>query len=269
MLIARAYSRHKALADKSQSFPPSLSVAELERIGEPYSKPPADWVDKFAFNLNKVLKRFVHAFFREKYDHHAVCLETVAAVPGMVAAFHRHMRSLRRMKRDHGWIGMLSEESENERMHLLIFMKTTKPTALERSLVVVAQGMYLTFYSAMYFFLPRAAHRLTGYLEETAHEAYTDYLRAIDSGAIENKPAPDIALEYYRLPKTATMRDVILHVRADEACHRDFNHHLSDKYAAGDADTSPTVMNANLTDEQVEKQAQDDFNDERRGRAAA
>lgn len=31
----------------------------------------------------------------------------------------RHFRSLRRMERDHGWIGALLEEAENERMHLL------------------------------------------------------------------------------------------------------------------------------------------------------
>lgn len=205
-LISRAYSRHKALADKSQSFPPSLSVTELERIGVPYTKKPVDFVDRLAFRLNKTLKIFVHAFFREKYDHHAVCLETVAAVPGMVAAFHRHMRSLRNMRRDHSWIQLLSEESENERMHLLIFLQVTNPTALERSLVVVAQGLYLSFYSLMYFFIPRAAHRLTGFLEETAHEAYTDYLNCIDSGKIKNKPAPEIARRYYRLPEDATMR---------------------------------------------------------------
>lgn len=205
-LIARAYARHKALADNSQSFPPSLSVKELERIGAPYSKPPTDFVDRLAYNFNNILKKFVHAFFREKYDHHAVCLETVAAVPGMVAAFHRHMRSLRKMSRDHAWIGLLQEESENERMHLLIFMQVTKPTALERALVVTAQYAYLSFYSVLYFLIPRAAHRLTGFLEETAHEAYTDYLRSIDNGQLKNNPAPEIARRYYHLPDDATMR---------------------------------------------------------------
>ena len=34
----------------------------------------------------------------------------------------RHMRSLRTMERDHGWIHTLLEEAENERMHLLTFM---------------------------------------------------------------------------------------------------------------------------------------------------
>jgi DNA mismatch repair protein MutH len=40
----------------------------------------------------------------------------------MVAAMHRHMRSLRKMERDHGWIGVLLEEAQNERMHLLIWL---------------------------------------------------------------------------------------------------------------------------------------------------
>lgn len=101
-LIQKAYSRHKALADNSKSFPPSLSVKDLEKIGVPYHYPPKDFIDRLALGSMKFLRVFVHAFFREKYDHHAVCLETVAAVPGLVGGFHRHLRSLRRMKRDHG-----------------------------------------------------------------------------------------------------------------------------------------------------------------------
>lgn len=62
------------------------------------------------------------------------------------------------------------------------------------------------FYSVLYFTVPRAAHRLTGFLEETAHEAYTEYLDSIDSGKISLKPAPEIAKKYYRLPNNATMR---------------------------------------------------------------
>lgn len=131
------------------------------------------------------------------------------------------------------------EEAENERMHLLIFMKVTKPTLLERSLVIVAQGLYLTFYSTLYLFHSRAAHRLTGYLEEEAHRAYSDYLTCIDNGKISNKPAPQIAKDYYRLPEDATIRDVILHVRADEAMHRDVNHHFGNKYRSGDLNSPP------------------------------
>jgi len=53
------------------------------------------------------MERLMHLFFRKKYDHHACVLETVAAVPGTVASFHRHYRSLRSMNRDHGWINPL------------------------------------------------------------------------------------------------------------------------------------------------------------------
>ena len=35
---------------------------------------------------------------------------------------------------------------------------------------------------------------------------------------------PAVALAYWRLPEDATMRDVILAIRADEACHSHVNH---------------------------------------------
>lgn len=56
------------------------------------------------------------------------------------------------------------------------------------------------------------------------------------------KPAPQIAKQYYRLPDDATVRDVVLHVRADECCHREMNHALAEKYKNGDIDSPPTFM---------------------------
>lgn len=44
----------------------------------------------------------------------------------------------------------------------------------------------------------------------------------------ENVPAPRIAIDYWRLPTTATLVDVIRAVRADEATHRFVNHSLAD-----------------------------------------
>lgn len=136
----------------------------------------------------------------------------------------------------------MQEEAENERMHLLIFMQVCHPSRMERTLVVCAQGLYLLFYSTLYLVNSRAAHRLTGYLEEEAHRAYTDYLSSIDSGKLPNKPAPDIAKKYYHLADDALIRDVILHVRADEAMHRDVNHHFGNKYGAGDTDSPSGVL---------------------------
>lgn len=137
-LIVRAYNRHKAVSQVGREhWPPALSKAELESLGEEVHYTPQNFRDKVAAVLvNGFLEKLMHLFFREKYDHHACVLETVAAVPGVVGAFHRHFRSLRNMKRDHGWINPMQEESENERMHLLIWMKVTKPTRFERTFVL-------------------------------------------------------------------------------------------------------------------------------------
>ena len=39
--------------------------------------------------------------------------------------------------------------------------------------------------------------------------------------------APQEAIDYYHMPQDATFRDMILNIRADEACHRDLNHHFA------------------------------------------
>mmetsp|Transcript_18777 Transcript_18777/g.34785 ORF Transcript_18777/g.34785 Transcript_18777/m.34785 type:complete len:326 (+) Transcript_18777:149-1126(+) len=245
-LIAKAYARHKALADTGGSFPPSLGKEGLEKIGETFHYPPKTVGDKVAASIVSILEKAMHLFFREKYEHHAVTLETVAAVPGIVAAMHRHLRSLRTMKRDHGWINPLQEEAENERMHLLIWMQHVQPSAIERMFVMLAQGFYVVSYGTLYAISPKTAHRTVGYLEESAHRAYTDYLNAVDAGAIPNTPALTIAKAYYRLPEDAMLRDVILQVRADEAMHRDFNHHLADLHANNQADLHPVTMEEDL-----------------------
>eukprot|EP00246_Nothoceros_aenigmaticus_P008429 TRINITY_DN2309_c0_g1_i4.p2 TRINITY_DN2309_c0_g1~~TRINITY_DN2309_c0_g1_i4.p2 ORF type:complete len:176 (+),score=44.50 TRINITY_DN2309_c0_g1_i4:438-965(+) len=160
-------------------------------------------------------------------------LETVAAVPGMVAGMLLHCKSLRRFEHSGGWIKALLDEAENERMHLMTFMEVAKPKWYERLLVLTVQGVFFNVYFLMYVFSPRAAHRFVGYLEEEAIYSYTMFLKEIDSGRIENVKAPSIAIDYWKLPKDATLRDVVLVVRADEAHHRDVNHFASDIKKSG------------------------------------
>jgi hypothetical protein len=40
--------------------------------------------------------------------------------------------------------------------------------------------------------------------------------------------APQNSIEYYAMAEDATMRDLLLNVRADEATHRELNHHFAD-----------------------------------------
>ncbi|MEQ3747035.1 MAG: alternative oxidase [Henriciella sp.] len=190
--------------------------------------------DRIAFAFVKVLRFFADLFFRKRYGHRAVVLETVAAVPGMVAGLLQHLRSIRRMRDDQGWIKELLDEAENERMHLMTFIKVAEPSFFERLLIMVAQAIFYNFYFFLYLFAPKTAHRVIGYFEEEAVISYTHYLAEIDQGRLENGPAPDIAIEYWNLPKNATLRDVIIKVREDEAGHRDRNHYFADALIAGD-----------------------------------
>ena len=185
---------------------------------------PRNFSDKVALIFTKMLRLFADFFFKKRYGHRAVILETVAAVPGMVAGMLNHLKSLRKMQEGRGWIKILLDEAENERMHLMTFINIAKPSAFERFLVIFVQGVFFNLYFFMYLISPRTCHRIVGYFEEQAIISYTEYLEEIDSGNIENTPAPKIAIDYWNLSKFAKLRDVIIAVRNDEMGHRDVNH---------------------------------------------
>ncbi len=187
-----------------------------------------DWSDRTALTITRTLRFLADTFFAKRYGNRAIVLETVAAVPGMVGAALIHLHCLRWMRSDEGWIRTLMDEAENERMHLMTFIEIARPSGLERMLVLVAQAGFFTFFLLLYIVSSRTAHRLVGYFEEQAVYSYTQYLEEIDAGRVENVPAPQIALDYWKLPANARLRDVIVAVRADEAEHRDVNHAFAD-----------------------------------------
>jgi len=118
-------------------------------------------------------------------------------------------------------------------------MTVTQPTILEKGLVMLAQGGYFVAFSILYILAPGTAHRFVGYLEEEAVKAYTEYLEAIDNGALKNGPAPEIAKRYWSLGDDATIRDVVLRVRADECFHRNMNHYFAEMIRQGIKDEEP------------------------------
>ena len=186
--------------------------------------------DRVALSMTLFLRFFADAFFANRYGHRAVILETVAGVPGMVAGMWTHLTSLRKMQQDEkGWIRELLAEAENERMHLMIFVEIAQPNLFERWLILIAQFVFWHFYLVLYVFFPTTAHRMIGYFEEQAVISYTEYLDCIDSGKVENIDAPKIAKDYYKLPKTARLRDVVLAVRQDELGHSRANHRMANE----------------------------------------
>ncbi len=190
-----------------------------------------DFSDRIAKAFTKFLRFFADVFFAKRYGHRAVVLETVAAVPGMVAGALQHLRALRRMETDRGWIRILLEEAENERMHLMTFVHIAQPSPFERFLILLAQGIFYNLFFLIYICSSKTAHRIVGYFEEEAVYSYTEYLAGIDDGTHENVPAPQIAIDYWNLSADAKLRDVVIAVRNDEAHHRDVNHKFADELA--------------------------------------
>jgi ubiquinol oxidase len=202
---------------------------------------PRGATDRFALAFTKLLRLCADTFFAKRYGHRAIVLETVAAVPGMVGATLTHLRCLRHMVDDDGWIRTLMEEAENERMHLMSFVAIARPTAFERAVILLVQWLFYLGFFGLYLVSARTAHRVVGYFEEEAVLSYTLYLAEIDAGRSANVPAPAIARHYWQLGADASLRDLVLVVRADEAHHRDINHRFADQLAGEPVDARPAA----------------------------
>lgn len=189
-----------------------------------------------------------------------IFLESIAGVPGMVGGMLRHLHSLRRLKRDNGWIETLLEESFNERMHLLVFSKLSEIGWFMKTMILGAQGVFFNAMFLSYLISPKITHRFVGYLEEEAVHTYTRLLHEIEHGDLPrwsdpNFQIPEIAVTYWRMAEgKRTMKDLILYIRADEAVHRGVNHTLGNlnqvedpnpfvsEYKAGEEQHKPSAV---------------------------
>ncbi|XP_065839247.1 uncharacterized protein [Oscarella lobularis] len=240
---------------KGRAFLCSLHVRRSEEDVHSVSVthyPPKTIVDRMAYYSVQSLRYTFDVFSGFKFGERdevkwlkrMIFLETVAGVPGMVAAMVRHLHSLRKLKRDHGWIHTLLEEAENERMHLLTCLELKKPGVVFRSAVVFSQGVFVNLFFLSYLLSPRFCHRFVGYLEEEAVKTYTKCLEDLDAGKLpmwSHMPSPLIAKTYWNLADDATMRDVIYAIRADEAHHRVVNHTLGSMHEDEKNPYSPGV----------------------------
>jgi hypothetical protein len=218
---------------------PIYNKMDIETI-EKYHHEPSHWKDRLALAMVRTVRTLFDTISRynpEKMNerdwlNRIVFLETVAGVPGMIGGMGRHLKSLRTLEKDNGWIHHLLQEAENERMHLFIFLSMRNPGVTMRIGIALTQIAFFNAYFVMYMLAPKFSHRFVGYLEEEAVHTYTKCLDQIDKGNLPmwaHMKAPLLAVDYYSLcPKTASMRDVVLSVRADEAVHRSVNHHFSD-----------------------------------------
>tara|TARA_E500000318_G_C3559004_1_gene212490 strand:+ start:515 stop:1078 length:564 start_codon:yes stop_codon:yes gene_type:complete len=184
--------------------------------------------DFFARGMTSFFKWTADTFFAKRYGHRAVVLETVAAVPAMVAGMMLHLKSLRRLRRGYDpYIDQMLEEAKNERMHLMFFLEIAQPNAFERFLITAAQFIFWHFYLLLYICSSKTAHRMVAYFEQEAVNSYTEYLNFVESGKVEDVVCPASARNYYGLGPKATLATMIRYVRADEQRHSETNMRLS------------------------------------------
>ena len=194
---------------------------------------PRSLSDRIAYRVVGIVRVVADGLFGRRYRHRTIVLETIAAVPGMVAATLLHLKCLRLMIDDHGWIRTLLNEAETQRAHLMVFVAIDRPNLFERLLVLLAQGLFYNAHFLIYLFSPHTAHRIVGYFAEDAVRGYGQYLHEIQNGQQENPPAPALAITYWNLSSDARLSDVIGAMQEDEAIHRDINHSFADALASG------------------------------------
>jgi len=195
---------------------------------------PVTLSDRFASGAARSLVSIADVLFGGRhYGNRVVVLETIAAVPAMVAATLLHLKCLRRMIDDRGWVRTFMDEAENQRTHLMSFVAIDQPGIGQRLLIVVAQGVFYNAYFLLYLISARTAHRLAGYLSEQAVRGYSEYLERIEAGALDERPAPATAIAYWNLRPDARIKDMIRAMREDEAIHRDIHHAFADALTSG------------------------------------
>ena len=205
----------------------NINKADLFRHHEPRS-----WSDRFALGVAKLIDSCAGGLLSRRYGHRVIVLETVAAVPSMVAATLLHLKCLRLMIDDRGWIRAFMEEAENQRAHLMAFVALKHPRASERLMIALAQGVFYNAYFLLYLISARTAHRLAAYLAEQSVRGYSDYLRRLDDGSEEILAAPPLAVAYWDLAAGAMVNEMIVAIREDEAIHRDIHHAFADALVA-------------------------------------
>lgn len=209
--------------DDLQNVTPSVPLKR-----EHYHYAPRDLRDRIAKRIVHLSAETASVLFQDRYGHRAIVLETIASVPGMIGALFQHLKSLRLIRDDKGWIKALLDEAENERIHLLVYSEIAHPTWYERTLIIIVQFFFCIIYGLLYLFSPKTAHRVVGYFEEEAIHSYERYKELVQEGVHENIPATKLGISYWNLKEDARLIDMIEATILDEMLHRDVNHRFAD-----------------------------------------
>ncbi len=111
--------KHKyVLSKKSYRLAhPYYSLQDIEKVQTKHREVKG-MRDRIAYGAVHLIRRTFDFFTRykpemsdSKWLNRMIFLETVAGIPGMIGGMMRHLRSLRTMQHDGGWIHHLMEEA--------------------------------------------------------------------------------------------------------------------------------------------------------------
>jgi ubiquinol oxidase len=210
-----------------------VTILDIDKADLLRHHAPDGVADRIALALTRFAAWIADTIFGRRYGDRVIVLETVAAVPPMVAGTLLHLKCLRRMLDDRGWVRTFMDEAENQRAHLMSFVALSRPNVWERLLIALAQGVFYNAYFLLYLISARTAHRLAGYFAEQAVQGYSRYLALIELDERGCQPAPTLAIAYWNLTPEARMTDIIQAMREEEAIYRDLHHAFANALAEG------------------------------------
>lgn len=188
--------------------------------------------------LVSILVFVINVVYRSRPIPRFFVLETVARVPYFAYLSVLHFYETLGWWRRADWLKVHFAESWNELHHLLIMEELGgSQNVLDRILARAAALVYYWIIVLVYVTHPKAAYHFMEMVEEHAYSTYDHFLQ--DSEAeLKAKPAPQIAIDYYRdgdlymfdefqtahtpaerRPKVDNLYDVFVAIRDDEAEH--------------------------------------------------
>lgn len=246
--LKQQYHPDLYLVQNSAFSHPGYSLEDMKKVSESVDV-CENTTDKIAYHGLHTLRRVFDIFtgYRNppkgeennpahRIDPHnvllrLVMLESVAAIPGYAGSFIRHLKSVRKLRREQLWVETLVEEAQNERMHLLIYLQgfqdvVCAPTLPLKFFIYSSQFIFTWIYCAAYMFNPTLCHRFVGYLENSAVHTYKRFIVDAEKGFYPefDIPAPNIAKAYWKMDENATLADTLYYACADECKHREVNH---------------------------------------------
>lgn len=185
-----------------------------------------------------ILVFVINRVYRDRPIPRFYVLETVARVPYFSYLSVLHLYETLGWWRRADWLKIHFAESWNELHHLLIMEELGGDSQwYDRWLAKSAALLYYWIVIALYFVSPNSAYHFMELVEGHAYHTYDLYLRKY-AQELKNRPAPAIAIEYYRdgdlymfdefqssqlpngrRPKIDNLYDVFVAIRDDEMEH--------------------------------------------------